>query len=147
LGVLVAVMFIWLVPDGNVREEVKDTGREIGDKMQEAGDEIKDAVEDFDKTEVGRNLKNAGSNVVEKTRETFADASITTAIKTKMAADPTVSALAIDVDTSDSVVTLSGKVSSVEELKQAVSLASAVEGVKEVHSTLQVRMSPKVPES
>src|SRR5262245_37462320 len=56
-------------------------------------------------------------------RAGFSDVALTTAVKTKLAADPTVSALRIDVDTENQIVTLSGEVRTDAERDQAVKLA------------------------
>jgi len=89
--------------------------------------------------------KNTGTTVSEgakaaasKTDEVVTDASITSAIKMKMADDKTVSASKIDVDTKDGIVTLNGTVKSQAEADQAVTLAKSVHGVKSVQSNLVV---------
>jgi hyperosmotically inducible periplasmic protein len=69
-------------------------------------------------------------------RAMFSDAALTASVKTKFAADPLVSALRIDVDTMDQVVTLNGEVKSEAEREQAVKLAREVEGVKSVNDRL-----------
>src|SRR5688572_17257624 len=60
------------------------------------------------------------------------DPGITTAVKSKFAADDTVKAYRIDVDTKDRVVTLSGEVDNAAAKARAVELARTVEGVREV---------------
>ena len=60
------------------------------------------------------------------------DPGITTAVKSKFAADDTVKAYRIDVDTKDRVVTLSGEVDNAAAKARAVELARGVEGVREV---------------
>src|SRR5687767_4834508 len=60
------------------------------------------------------------------------DPGITTAVKSKFAADDTVKAYRIDVDTKDRVVTLSGQVDNAAAKARAVELARGVEGVKDV---------------
>ncbi|HSF18283.1 MAG TPA: BON domain-containing protein [Vicinamibacteria bacterium] len=70
---------------------------------------------------------------------TATDASITAAIKMRMADDPVVSAMKINVDTTDGKVTLSGTVQDAAEEHQAVGLARSVNGVKSVDSKLVVR--------
>jgi hyperosmotically inducible protein len=60
------------------------------------------------------------------------DPGITTAVKSKLAADDTVKAYRIDVDTKDRVVTLSGEVDTAAAKARAVELARGVEGVREV---------------
>ena len=72
-----------------------------------------------------------------------ADARITTAIKTKLVASRDLSALNISVNTTAGVVTLSGFVSSSEDIGKAVLLAMETTGVREVVSTLQVKPKAK----
>ena len=66
------------------------------------------------------------------------DAGITTNVKTKMAADDTVKAYQIDVDTQNGVVTLKGDVDSVAAKSQAVEIARTTEGVRNVVDQIQV---------
>jgi hyperosmotically inducible protein len=84
-------------------------------------------------------------NAEEKTKEAYSEtkgelsnARITSEVKLKFAADDTVKALNIDVDTSNGVVTLNGTVNSRKELDQAVRLAKSVDGVKHVKSNLTI---------
>jgi osmotically-inducible protein OsmY len=67
------------------------------------------------------------------------DASITAKIKMKFAADDRVSALHIDVDTRNQIVTLTGTVKNSAEAKRAVQIARSVDDVKDVNSVLTVR--------
>jgi hyperosmotically inducible periplasmic protein len=60
------------------------------------------------------------------------DASITTKVKSSLLADSMVGALAIDVDTTEGVVSLNGIVNSEAERMRAVQVAQAVDGVKRV---------------
>lgn len=66
------------------------------------------------------------------------DAGITTKVKTKLAADDTVKAYQIDVDTKDKVVTLSGNVDKQAAKDQAVALARSTEGVADVVDNITV---------
>ena len=66
------------------------------------------------------------------------DAGITTEVKTKLAADDTVKAYQIDVDTQDKVVTLSGNVDTIIAREQAVLLARQAAGVRDVVDNLRV---------
>ena len=66
------------------------------------------------------------------------DAGITTAVKSKLAADDTVKAYRIDVDTKSRVVTLNGKVDNAAARTRAVELAKATEGVADVVDNLTV---------
>lgn len=66
------------------------------------------------------------------------DPGITTAVKTKLAADDTVKAYRIDVDTKDRVVTLTGAVDTTAARERAVQIARATEGVNNVVDNLTV---------
>ena len=54
-------------------------------------------------------------------------------------AEPGLSGLAIDVDTSDNVVTLNGRVSSDDLRAQAERVARGVEGVEDVRNNLELK--------
>jgi hyperosmotically inducible protein len=60
------------------------------------------------------------------------DAGITTAVKSRFATDDTVKAYQIDVHTQNGVVTLSGTVDSPAAKEQAVRVARATDGVRDV---------------
>lgn len=66
------------------------------------------------------------------------DAGITTDVKTKLAADDTVKAYQIDVDTQDHVVTLSGNVETTLAREQALLVARGTTGVRDVVDNLRV---------
>jgi hyperosmotically inducible protein len=71
-------------------------------------------------------------------RAMLTDPAITTAVKTRFAADTLVRARTIDVDTAEGVVTLSGEVRSAEERDQALKLARETAGVKNVVDKLTI---------
>ncbi len=66
------------------------------------------------------------------------DPGLTTAVKTKLAADDTVKAYRIDVDTKDAVVTLNGAVDTAAARARAIELARGTEGVRDVVDRLTV---------
>jgi hyperosmotically inducible protein len=66
------------------------------------------------------------------------DPGITTAVKSRFAADDTVKAYQINVDTKDGVVTLSGTVETAAAKDQAVRLARETDGVTNVTDNLTV---------
>jgi hypothetical protein len=68
------------------------------------------------------------------------DAGITTAVKSKLAADDTVKAYQVDVDTSNKVVTLSGDVETMAQKEHAVMIARNTDGVADVID--QIRVNP-----
>ena len=90
--------------------------------------------------------REAGAEVGEKVaigvneaQRALTNASLTAKIKSKMALDDTVEARNINVDTSGSVVTLSGVVRSNAARARALQLARETEGVTSVVDRLEVR--------
>ena len=75
--------------------------------------------------------KTAGQNVD--------DAALTTAVKTKLAADKLSSLTRVDVDTNDGTVSLNGVVESSDQRARAQELASQVNGVNRVINNIQVQ--------
>jgi hyperosmotically inducible protein len=63
------------------------------------------------------------------------DTLVTTKVKARFAADPQVSALAIDVNTVNGVVTLTGVVESDSARQRAIQLAQGTDGVQRVDAT------------
>lgn len=66
------------------------------------------------------------------------DAGITTAVKSKLAADDMVKAYQVDVDTENRVVTLSGEVETAAQREHAVMIARQTDGVADVIDQLRV---------
>src|SRR5688500_14096427 len=66
------------------------------------------------------------------------DAGITTAVKSKLAADDMVKAYQVDVDTTNKVVTLSGDVETMAHKERAVMIARSTDGVSDVIDQLRV---------
>jgi osmotically-inducible protein OsmY len=60
------------------------------------------------------------------------DSAITTKVKSNLLADSVLGAFAIDVDTTDGVVSLNGFVDNEQERRRAAQLAQSVSGVKRV---------------
>ena len=66
------------------------------------------------------------------------DAGITTAVKSKLAADDTVKAYQVNVDTNNHVVTLKGDVNTSVAKERAVEIARNTDGVRDVIDQLRV---------
>ncbi len=140
VGILVAVLAVWaLSHPTETKQRLESAGNKIEDGAREAKDKIADAADSIDTEGLKQELRDAGRAV----KEVSSDALISTRIKAKLAAADTLSALRIDVDTTDGLVTLSGKVQSGAEKERAVSIARSVEGVKQVISTLQIERKPQ----
>jgi hypothetical protein len=88
-------------------------------------------------------LVSATGCAVERHQETVGayvdDAAVTTKVKAKFAEDPTVSAMAIKVDTMKGVVQLSGFAKSGEERMMAERLARNTNGVTDVRNDIIVK--------
>jgi hyperosmotically inducible protein len=69
------------------------------------------------------------------------DVGITTAVKSKLAADDTVKAYQINVDTKEGVVTLTGEVPSQAAKETAVQITRATDGVTSVVDNLTISMA------
>ena len=121
-----------------------------GDKLKsEAGrvtGAIQSKLEEISSEDIQQELARTGTVVREKARkagEVIADATgdarITGTIKAKLLKEPGLSSLKIHVETTDGLVTLSGAVSSHDDIARAVRLALETEGVSKVISTLQVK--------
>jgi hyperosmotically inducible protein len=94
-----------------IKEELNRTGMVIREKAKAAGHAIAD---------------------------TAANARVTASVKARLLREPGIPALSINVDSTDGLVTLSGKVKSDEQVAKSVQLALGTEGVHKVISTLQV---------
>jgi hyperosmotically inducible protein len=66
------------------------------------------------------------------------DGALTARVKARLAADPEVNPMNVDVDTENGVVTLSGRVETAEERDRAERLARETEGVASVRNLLEV---------
>ena len=90
--------------------------------------------------------REVGTEVAQKTavaageaRRTLTEGGLTAKIKAKMALDDTVKALNLDVDTTGTIVTVSGVVSSEAERAKAIQLAKDTDGVTQVIDRIQIR--------
>jgi len=86
-------------------------------------------------TQEAKDKSKAAAN---QTGEVITDAAITSAVKSKLLADPDVSGLNIDVDTKNGVVTLSGVIHKGTERAEALRLARETKGVKSVKNNLKL---------
>lgn len=127
-----------------------------GDRIAEAGSKVANTVKEAVKVEptglsatggpgtpTTTNIKtgpeSSVSGLPERTREALEDTAITTAIKAGFVKEPGLSALKIDVDTRDGVVTLNGLADSDDAKRRAEQVASSTRGVKEVRNHLAIK--------
>ncbi len=114
--------------------------RSIGQRIDASVGEAEKSVQSqVDGIKAGAaEVANRGAEASERLTGTLADASITAAVKTALAADPALSALKIDVDTHDGVVMLSGPAPDERARERAAVLAAAPAGVRTVDNRLVV---------
>jgi osmotically-inducible protein OsmY len=129
----------------DVRDRTANAASNAADRTAIAAENAKDKT-----VAAAHNAKektaDMAQNAKEKTAEKTADASqamsdtmITAKVKADMAADKTVTAMDVHVETQQGVVMLSGFVPSKAEADRAVQLAKGVKGVSEVKSSIQVK--------
>jgi hyperosmotically inducible periplasmic protein len=114
----------------SVQSEIKVkevlTNADVEQRVEDQEDKVREETE----KNTDRTVANAAS-----------DAAITANVKLKLAEDPVVSALKINVDTNKGRVTLTGTVKNESEAKRAVQIAEEVDGVTQVSSVLTVKSS------
>lgn len=135
----VAAYAYWSDNGAALREKATDYAtetakREAGELAGKAADEAREAA-----GKIAGKAADEARDAAGKLGDTVSDGALTAKIKSKMALDDHVKARAIDVDTSDAVVTLSGVVASADERKRAVELARDTEGITRVVDKLEVR--------
>src|SRR5574339_537710 len=141
LLVVLVLAAVWFVRNmGLGPERVNAEGA-----LKGAAAQVEKAVSDIDLKAIAEELKQTGrvirrkaGQAARKMADATEDGRTTAAIKAKLVADPSLSALDISVDTTDGRVTLAGKVNSPEDVARAMQIALEQENVNEVISTLQV---------
>lgn len=96
----------------NAESEARQAGNTMGEKAASMGDRIAEKVD---------------------------DATITASVNADLARDPDLSAIRINVDTKDGVVTLTGPAPSATAKDRASDIARGVKGVSSVTNNLEVR--------
>lgn len=137
------VVYSFATRPGSKSTTVQDISESVRSGATNIGESLK---EKLDPERLKEELARTGKIVREKTAkagEAIADAAAnartTAIIKSKLVRESQLASLAIDVDTTDGLVTLSGTVSTPEEIATAVRLALETEGVHKVVSTLQLK--------
>ena len=141
-----------------LKADAQEAGRELKAEAQQAGREAAEAGRELkaDAAEAGRGLKadaaaataearaeaaKAGEAIKEGARDAAglaSDVAITASVNARLAKDPDLSALRINVDTKDGAVTLTGPAPNESAKDRAATLAREVDGVKSVTNNLSV---------
>jgi hyperosmotically inducible protein len=152
VGIAVGASAVWFYSTKQGQSAVHSTGDQIESSAKSARDLIQEKLKmlDLRSEDIKDDLARTGQVVRRKARDisqaiadSTADARTTGAIKGKLLANRDLSAMSISVNTTSGVVTLSGSVSSPEDIGKAVLLAMETDGVREVISSLQVKKIAK----
>jgi hyperosmotically inducible periplasmic protein len=115
--------------------------RSIGQKIDATVGAAQDSV-----ARSAEAVASEGARGTERVATSLGDAGITAAVKAALVADPALSAIAIDVDTRDGVVALSGTAPDFKARERASVLAAAPQGVRGVENNLVVAGGAPVPQ-
>jgi hypothetical protein len=108
----------------------RTVGERLDSVVDKAGQRVQQGAQD---------VRSGGAEVAGSLAQNVDDSRITTAVKTSLAADPTLSALKINVTTQDGVVTLEGPAPDEKARERAAVLAAAPAGVARVDNRLVVK--------
>jgi gas vesicle protein len=148
LGVIIGGVVVWLYRENRDNPHVRAATDQIETTAKSAGDTIHDKMQNFhldtadikdELARTGQVIRQKASDAGKKIADATADARITTTIKGKLLADHDLSVVSISVNTTAGVVTLSGTVTTMDDISKAMYLALNTDGVDQVVSTLQVK--------
>ena len=152
VGIAVGASAAWFYSTKQGKSAVHSTGDQVESSAKSARDLLQEKLKmlDLRSEDIREDLARTGQVIRRKAREVgraiadgTADARTTAAIKGKLVANRDLSALSLSVNTTSGVVTLSGSVSSPEDIGKAVLLAMETDGVREVISSIQVKKIAK----
>ncbi|WP_188707640.1 BON domain-containing protein [Polaromonas eurypsychrophila] len=133
VAVLLAMAACGKTDDGKTVGQSIDSGiAKIGEASKDAGKAMKDATKD---------AQASGSQASTTMGEKIDDAIITTSVNASFAKDADLSAIKINVDTKDGVVTLNGPAPTAVAKDKATVLAKQVKGVASVNNQLVIKAS------
>ncbi|MDI1338286.1 BON domain-containing protein [Polaromonas sp.] len=117
-----------------------DDGKTVGQSIDAGIAKTEKAAKDAGNTmkEASKDAQATGSQASATMGDKIDDVTITATVSTGLARDPDLSAIKINVDTKDGVVTLSGPAPSVAAKDKATVIAKQVKGVTSVNNQLTV---------
>ena len=113
----------------STEQKAEETRQDVKEGAADAKEAVKDAAQD---------AKVAGANAMDKAGNAMEDAAITASVNAELAKDPKLSALKINVDTTQGRVALKGTAPDAASRDRATQLAAAVKGVLAVDNQLTV---------
>ena len=130
IAVLLALTACNQTNDGKTVGQSIDSGiAKTEQAARDAGNAMKEA---------GKDASASGSQASSTLGEKIEDATITTSVNASLAKDPDLSAIRINVDTKDGVVTLNGPAPTAAAKDKAADLAKQVKGVSSVNNQLVI---------
>lgn len=143
-GVAAGAGGYWYSQQDAGKAQIERARAQVVSNAQQVASSIKDKLNDISVDDIKEELSRTGTVIREKAKVAgqsiagaTANARITASIKTRLIGEPGLSAFNINVDTTDGLVTLSGRVESHDQIARAVKLALETDGVHKVVSTLQ----------
>ena len=114
--------------------------RTAGQKLDGAIAEAKQSAQETkqDAKQAMNDAENSAARAADKTAEVTGDVAITAKVNAALVADDKLKATQINVDTQAGQVTLTGQAPDAQSRERATTLASAVDGVKNVNNQLVV---------
>ena len=119
--------------DGAI-EQTQTAATEARQDIEAAATEIQQDVQS-----AAQDMKQEGEQAAKAVSDSATDLAITAKVKTALAADDQLSALGINVDTENAVVSLTGPAPNAEAVERATVLAKAVDGVTNVENELVIQ--------
>lgn len=118
-----------------------DDGKTVGQSIDAGIAKTEQAAKDAGKVmkEASKDAQATGSQASTTMGEKIDDVTITATVSTGLAKDPDLSAIKINVDTKDGVVTLKGPAPSAAAKDKATDIARQVKGVTSVNNQLVVK--------
>jgi hyperosmotically inducible protein len=121
----------------------RSLGAKLDDSVAAAGSKVQGGVEGL--RDGAAAAAQGTANVAERAADAMGDAAITATVKTALAADPSLSAVKIDVTTKQGTVVLEGPAPDEKSRQRAAVLAAAPQGVARVDNNLVVPGSRAAP--
>jgi len=152
VGVCTGVGGYWYFQQDAGKAQLEHAKAQVVTNASRVVDTIKDKINEISVDDIQEELSRTGTVVREKAQQAgqsiagvASNTRITATVKARLVAEPGLSAFNINVDTTDGLVTLSGKVESHAQVARAVEIAIKTDGVQKVISTLQIS-TPAVSE-
>ena len=146
LGIVIGAGGYWWLTQKENTEDLQTARDKVVQGAEKVKETVKEKISEIDVNQIKEELAHSSMVVREKSKkaagalsDATANARTTATIKGKFLAESGLSSFHINVDTTDGLVTLSGTVSSPDDVARAVRIALDTDGVHKVISTLQVK--------